>query len=55
MKVISVTQRKEVRPGISELQIELKYHEGAPVISEIHRVSTPVIHVYSGIKELTHC
>ncbi len=42
----------EVRPGISELQIELKYHEGAPVISEIHRVSTPGRRVYSGIKEL---
>jgi small subunit ribosomal protein S8 len=42
----------EVRPGISELQIELKYHEGAPVISEIHRVSTPGRRVYSGIKDL---
>lgn len=42
----------EVRPGISELKIELKYHEGAPVISEIHRVSTPGRRVYSGIKDL---
>ena len=25
----------EVRQGISELKIELKYHEGLPVISEI--------------------
>ena len=42
----------EVRPGISGLKIELKYHEGAPVISEIHRVSTPGRRVYSGIKDL---
>jgi len=42
----------EVRPGISELKIELKYHEGMPVISEIQRVSRPGRRVYSGIKEL---
>ena len=43
----------EVRNGISELKIELKYHEGLPVISEIKRVSTPGRRVYSGIKDLT--
>ena len=42
----------EVRAGISEIKIELKYHEGCPVISEIKRVSTPGRRVYSGIKEL---
>ena len=42
----------EVRAGISELQIELKYHEGTPVISQIQRVSRPGRRVYSGIKEL---
>jgi small subunit ribosomal protein S8 len=42
----------EVRTGISELQIELKYHEGTPVISQIQRVSRPGRRVYSGIKEL---
>ena len=42
----------EVRTGISELKIELKYHEGSPVISEIKRVSTPVRRVYSGINDL---
>ena len=31
----------EVRTGIYELKIELKYHEGLPVISEIKRVSRP--------------
>ena len=42
----------EVRQGISELKIELKYHEGLPVLSEIKRVSTPGRRVYSGIKDL---
>ena len=43
----------EVRPGINELKIELKYHDGLPVISEIHRVSRPGRRVYSKIKDLT--
>ena len=42
----------EVRPGITELTIELKYHEGTPVIREISRVSTPGCRVYSKIKDL---
>ncbi|MGF1610001.1 MAG: 30S ribosomal protein S8 [Kiloniellales bacterium] len=42
----------EVRPGISELEIELKYAEGEPVIREINRVSTPGRRVYSKIKEM---
>jgi small subunit ribosomal protein S8 len=43
---------EEVRPGISQLRIELKYNEGEPVIKEITRVSTPGRRVYSKIKEL---
>ena len=43
----------EIRPGITELTIELKYHEGTPVIREISRVSTPGCRVYSKIKDLT--
>jgi ribosomal protein S8 len=31
----------DIRPGLKELKIELKYHEGQPVISEIKRVSRP--------------
>ena len=31
----------EVRTGIKEIKIELKYHEGDPVIQEISRVSKP--------------
>jgi small subunit ribosomal protein S8 len=42
----------EVRPGVSELTVELKYYEGRPVISEISRVSKPGRRVYSGITEL---
>jgi len=44
--------RHEVRPGVAELEIELKYHEGDPVIREISRVSTPGRRVYAGIKNL---
>lgn len=43
----------EKRPGIHELQIQLKYHDGLPVISEIKRVSRPGRRVYSKIKDLT--
>ena len=43
---------KEVRPGISFLEIELKYYDGKPVISEIKRVSTPGRRVYSSVKSL---
>ena len=32
--------RSEVRPGIAEFEIALKYHEGEPVIREITRVWT---------------
>ena len=39
--------QSEMKPGISELRIELKYYEGAPVIREIHRVSKPGRRVYS--------
>lgn len=42
----------EVRKGIGELQIELKYHDGEPVIREIQRVSRPGRRVYSKIKDL---
>jgi small subunit ribosomal protein S8 len=43
----------EVRPGIGETRIELKYHEGDPVIREISRVSRPGRRVYSKIKDLS--
>lgn len=42
----------EMRTGVSEITIELKYSEGEPVIKEIKRVSTPGRRVYSKIKDL---
>jgi small subunit ribosomal protein S8 len=44
--------RSEVRPGVSILRIELKYHEGEPVIRQISRVSKPGRRVYSKIADL---
>jgi len=38
--------------GEIELKIELKYHEGHPVIREISRVSRPGRRVYSKVAEL---
>ena len=38
--------------GHSELEIELKYHEGRPVIRELKRVSTPGRRVYASVKDL---
>lgn len=43
---------EEVRKGISQFRIELKYADGQPVIREINRVSRPGRRVYSKIKEL---
>jgi small subunit ribosomal protein S8 len=40
------------RDGKKELEIQLKYYEGAPVISEITRVSKPGRRVYSSIRDL---
>jgi small subunit ribosomal protein S8 len=38
--------------GRNELEIELKYFEGAPVIREIERVSKPGRRVYASVKAL---
>jgi small subunit ribosomal protein S8 len=43
---------REERPGVVALEIELKYHEGEPVIREIERVSKPGRRIYSKIKDL---
>ena len=44
--------KTEFENGKSELNIELKYSEGEPVIKEINRVSKPGRRVYAKIKEL---
>jgi len=44
-----------MKDGESEMEsfkIELKYHEGKPVIHEISRVSRPGLRVYSKIQDL---
>ncbi|MGD2132185.1 MAG: 30S ribosomal protein S8 [Maricaulaceae bacterium] len=38
--------------GRREFEIELKYFEGEPVISEIQRISTPGRRVYSSVSDL---
>lgn len=38
--------------GRSELEIELKYFDGEPVIKQLRRVSTPGRRVYSSVKTL---
>jgi small subunit ribosomal protein S8 len=38
--------------GHKQLEIELKYHEGEPVIRELKRVSTPGRRVYSSVGDL---
>ena len=44
--------KADIRPGVVELSIELKYYEGKPVITEISRVSKPGRRVYSKIADL---
>ena len=40
--------------GKRQIRIELKYHEGEPVIRTIKRVSKPGRRVYSGISDLAN-
>jgi small subunit ribosomal protein S8 len=40
------------REGRSEIEIELKYFEGEPVIREIERISKPGRRVYTSVKNL---
>jgi small subunit ribosomal protein S8 len=61
VRVLNVLQDEGYIRGFSEMQqqgnkpeieIELKYFDGAPVISSIQRVSKPGRRVYSGASEL---
>jgi len=59
-RVLDVLQEEGYIRGYAEveqegkrtLEIELKYYDGAPVISEIVRVSKPGRRVYSSVREL---
>ena len=44
--------RDETETGKPDLSIELKYHEGDPVIREIKRISKPGRRVYSSVNDL---
>ena len=44
--------RIDYQDGKSEIEIELKYFDGQPVIREIKRVSTPGRRVYSPVRDL---
>ncbi|WP_088345068.1 MULTISPECIES: 30S ribosomal protein S8 [Rhodomicrobium] len=44
--------RIDYQDGKSEIEIELKYFDGQPVIREIKRVSTPGRRVYSSVRDL---
>jgi len=58
--VLEVLQREGYIRGFSEvekdgrreLDIELKYYDGAPVISEIRRISKPGRRVYSAVRDI---
>ena len=42
----------ELRKGINNIKIDLKYYNGTPVIKRIKRISKPGIRVYSKINDL---
>ncbi|VAV97758.1 SSU ribosomal protein S8p (S15Ae) [hydrothermal vent metagenome] len=43
---------RDENSGKPQINIELKYHEGSPVIREIKRVSKPGLRVYSSVADL---
>ena len=45
-------QNVELRKGFSNIKIDLKYHNGTPVIRKIKRISKPGIRIYSKINDL---
>ncbi|HCM83309.1 MAG TPA: 30S ribosomal protein S8 [Alphaproteobacteria bacterium] len=49
---IRTFSRKEVSKGRADVNIELKYDSGAPVIKALDRVSTPGRRVYTGIGKI---
>ena len=49
---ISGYSESKLDNGAGELEIELKYYEGQPVIQEIQRVSKPGRRVYSSVKTM---
>ena len=44
--------RNDDDSGKPQINIELKYHDGSPVIREIKRISKPGLRVYSSVADL---
>ncbi len=42
----------QIRDGIAELEVSLRYDRGRPVIRGISRVSKPGLRIYSGSKDI---
>lgn len=42
----------DIRPGVQEIEVELKYHDGESAIREIKRISKPGRRVYAEVSEL---
>ncbi len=49
---IRAWRAEDLRPGVRQLEIELKYSEGEPAIKEITRVSKPGRRVYSSVRNI---
>lgn len=49
---ISSYKVEEIRTGVKEFIVELKYYEGEPVIKMMKRVSTPGRRVYAPVEAL---
>lgn len=45
-------KQREIRKGISQFDVDLKYYDGTPVISFIKKVSKPGRRVYSDVNAL---
>ena len=43
---------RDENSGKPQINIELKYHEGSPVVREIKRISKPGLRVYSSVADL---
>lgn len=45
-------RRETLRPGVHVLDVELKYHNGAPVIQSLKRVSRPGRRAYASARNI---
>lgn len=45
-------EKETLRPGVNILNVELKYHDGEPVIRSLRRVSRPGRRTYASAKDI---